>query len=95
MKYLLVSLMFLLTLSFAEASDSLSGAKSVSDIGSSIAIAEQEDCVSPDGGSSADTLLSEAKKCCKVCRKGKACGDSCIAKSKRCTKGPGCACDGN
>lgn len=33
-------------------------------------------------------------KCCKVCRKGKACGDSCIAKSKQCHKGPGCACDG-
>lgn len=33
-------------------------------------------------------------ECCKVCRKGKACGDSCIARSKQCTKGPGCACDG-
>ena len=33
-------------------------------------------------------------ECCKICRKGKACGDSCIAKSKQCTKGPGCACDG-
>ena len=32
--------------------------------------------------------------CCKVCRKGKACGDSCISKSKTCRKGPGCACDG-
>lgn len=30
--------------------------------------------------------------CCKVCSKGKPCGDSCIAKDKRCTKGPGCAC---
>ncbi len=32
--------------------------------------------------------------CCKTCRKGKACGDSCISKSKSCRKGPGCACDG-
>jgi len=32
--------------------------------------------------------------CCKTCRKGKACGDSCISKSKSCSKGPGCACDG-
>ena len=33
-------------------------------------------------------------ECCKVCRKGKACGDSCIARKKTCTKPPGCACDG-
>ena len=32
--------------------------------------------------------------CCKVCKKGKACGDSCIARDKKCTKGKGCACDG-
>jgi len=32
--------------------------------------------------------------CCKVCKKGKACGDSCIAEYKDCHKGKGCACDG-
>lgn len=32
--------------------------------------------------------------CCKVCSKGKACGDSCIARSKECHQPPGCACDG-
>lgn len=32
--------------------------------------------------------------CCKICRKGKACGDSCIARYKTCHKGPGCACNG-
>lgn len=32
--------------------------------------------------------------CCKVCRKGKACGDSCIARDKECRQPPGCACDG-
>lgn len=32
--------------------------------------------------------------CCKVCSRGKACGDSCIARDKVCRKGPGCACDG-
>lgn len=32
--------------------------------------------------------------CCKTCRKGKACGNSCISRSKTCRKGPGCACDG-
>lgn len=32
--------------------------------------------------------------CCKVCKAGKACGDSCIAAEKTCHKGKGCACDG-
>lgn len=35
-----------------------------------------------------------ASGCCKVCKKGKACGNSCIQKSKTCHKGRGCACDG-
>lgn len=35
-----------------------------------------------------------AAGCCKICKKGKACGDSCIAESATCTKGKGCACDG-
>lgn len=35
-----------------------------------------------------------AAACCKVCKKGKACGDSCIARDKNCKKGRGCACNG-
>jgi hypothetical protein len=31
--------------------------------------------------------------CCKVCSKGKACGNSCIARNKQCHKPRGCACD--
>ena len=31
--------------------------------------------------------------CCKTCRKGKACGDTCIARDKDCTEPEGCACD--
>lgn len=34
------------------------------------------------------------KTCCKICRKGCACGDSCISCSKVCRRGPGCACNG-
>lgn len=34
-----------------------------------------------------------AAGCCKHCSKGKACGDSCIARDRRCSKGAGCACD--
>ena len=38
--------------------------------------------------------LLQPAACCKVCKKGKACGNSCISKSKTCRKSPGCACDG-
>lgn len=34
------------------------------------------------------------RACCKICSKGKACGDSCISKDKNCNVGPGCACNG-
>lgn len=37
----------------------------------------------------ADALLG---RCCKVCTKGKPCGDTCIAQDKTCHVGPGCAC---
>ena len=33
-------------------------------------------------------------ECCKTCRKGKACGDSCIQRTETCEQPPGCACDG-
>ncbi len=36
----------------------------------------------------------QGQQCCKICRKGKACGNSCISRLKRCTKPPGCACNG-
>lgn len=32
--------------------------------------------------------------CCKVCRTGKACGNSCISAAKSCHRSPGCACQG-
>lgn len=37
---------------------------------------------------------SETRSCCRVCTTGKACGNSCISRSKSCHKGVGCACDG-
>jgi hypothetical protein len=40
-----------------------------------------------------DALEAEPRSCCKYCSKGKACGNSCIAASKSCHKGVGCACD--
>ena len=41
-------------------------------------------------------LASEVQKtCCQRCRKGKACGNSCIKRTYTCQKQPGCACDAN
>jgi hypothetical protein len=37
----------------------------------------------------------QRRACCRVCRTGKACGDSCIARSLTCRKGAGCACNGS
>jgi hypothetical protein len=38
------------------------------------------------------TLVAQA--CCKICRKGKACGDTCIDRDDVCHQPPGCACNG-
>lgn len=35
-----------------------------------------------------------SQQCCKICTRGKACGNSCISKKYRCHKPRGCACDG-
>lgn len=40
-----------------------------------------------------ETFRVAQKVCCKYCTKGKACGNTCIARSKTCRVGPGCACD--
>lgn len=45
---------------------------------------------SPTGSPHCDAF---SVSCCKTCGKGKACGDSCIARDRKCSKGPGCACD--
>lgn len=36
---------------------------------------------------------SPASSCCRMCRKGKACGNTCIARNEVCRTPPGCACD--
>ncbi len=40
-----------------------------------------------------DYDYSNQGSCCKICSKGKACGDSCISRSYTCHKGVWCACD--
>jgi hypothetical protein len=38
------------------------------------------------------TERATASKCCKVCEKGKPCGDTCIEKDDECHLPTGCAC---
>lgn len=95
MKHLLLLLTLLMTFSFAHADSSPDKDDVATSIEASATIDDQTSCVSSDGSSSTDSLMADSKKCCKICKKGKACGDSCIAKSKTCTKAPGCACNGN
>lgn len=94
MKHLLLLLTLLIVFGFTHADSSPEKNGVAPSIEASVTINDQTNCASPDGSLSADSLLADSKKCCKVCKKGKACGDSCIAKSKTCTKGPGCACNG-
>ena len=35
-----------------------------------------------------------AQSCCKICRTGKACGNSCISAKRTCHQAKGCACNG-
>ena len=42
-----------------------------------------------EGGAS----CTPREDCCKVCSKGKACGNTCIRADYNCHKGAGCACD--
>lgn len=35
------------------------------------------------------------QQCCRVCRKGQPCGDSCISAEKQCKRSTGCACSGS
>ncbi len=42
----------------------------------------------------ATACKSSSGACCKVCTTGKACGNSCIAKTDTCNQPPGCACNG-
>jgi hypothetical protein len=41
-----------------------------------------------------DQARATSGQCCKICHKGKACGDTCISRQDTCHVGQGCACDG-
>lgn len=46
------------------------------------------------GPCSSAAFAASGFACCKVCKKGKACGNSCIAEDKTCHQPNGCACNG-
>jgi hypothetical protein len=39
-------------------------------------------------------VRNPSQVCCKICKKGKACGNSCISFRKSCHQPVGCACNG-
>merc|ERR1712187_851988 len=39
--------------------------------------------------------IAKADACCKICKKGVACGNSCISEGLSCHKPKGCACNGS
>lgn len=39
--------------------------------------------------------LTGSTSCCRVCRTGKACGNSCISRDRTCRQPRGCACNGD
>jgi len=49
---------------------------------------------SNSGSDDDDDSSSSPGACCKICKKGKACGNTCISRDKQCHVGRGCACDG-
>ena len=65
---------------------------SISSAGSSEPLVSPLPSMSDDVG--IEWSVDPSGECCKVCTKGKACGDSCIARDKDCHQPPGCACDG-
>lgn len=47
----------------------------------------------PTPPDSEPTDASPAGSCCRMCHKGKACGNTCIPRDRVCHTPPGCACD--
>lgn len=49
--------------------------------------------IAPDTQPEPECASAPDAICCKTCKKGKACGDTCIAKDDVCDKPKGCACN--
>lgn len=73
-----------------DGSDAAKAAVGVVVVGAALACAMSKRCRK---SLPASAPASAPSACCKVCDRGKACGDSCIAKYLDCHQPPGCACD--
>ncbi len=54
---------------------------------------DQSTDLEPSFGYDPINLCTPASKCCKICSKGKACGNSCISANYNCHQPKGCACN--
>ncbi len=54
----------------------------------------RKDLIRRQTKSSTVTPRPAPRRCCRICRRGKACGNSCIARNLTCRQPPGCACNG-
>ena len=59
-----------------------------------VLVASTADASALDRGAPAEALqCTPREQCCRVCNRGRACGDSCISRDRQCHVGRGCACD--
>jgi len=54
--------------------------------------ARRAPAAAPSTEASSKAEKPTGRSCCKVCRKGKACGNACISRAYTCRQPPGCAC---
>ena len=66
----------------------------VADHAISSSLAQSNRCSAQSSMRAFGLPTSTAQTCCKICHKGKACGNTCISRQDICHVGPGCACDG-
>lgn len=83
----------LTALDYAQQNTALVGSPAIAALQSAIATKTQPAAAPPPAP--APPRPATARTCCKVCKAGKACGDSCIAANKSCNEGAGCACNGS
>jgi hypothetical protein len=61
-----------------------------------VALAASEPWGEQERGPDPPVVTSDTpKQCCRVCKKGKPCGNGCISQERQCTKASGCACNGS
>ncbi|WP_110665138.1 hypothetical protein [Salinicola halophilus] len=92
---MLTSMVMAVTAVAAEPAAETQASQAVQTFTQEVAFEGECPAVAPEFSSlTADDGQMLAQGCCKVCRKGKACGNSCISRNYTCHQPEGCACDG-